>query len=489
MPDRNFEQQARNMTNGFEMKPKPEVWQNVRNAIQEPKRKRRFVLWWWILPLGLLGGSIALYTFNKGDKETQGHVKTNTIHQTDMDKKTIHPEQLNGQQINTEKGKGNGAIAKTVFLHNSTKGNHKQLKAIKRSNDITNKEEKIIKEAFDENATGTRKIKESSDIIGIELNQNITTPTPTINNNKHVNESIVKLQDQPNLVPKSSLNSRSLNQDSIRSATAINTNSVSANKSDAAHINQQKKHTGWHWGILAEGGIATRKSSLFSLADMEKSLNDPSTLPNSNGSGSSIGGLPQSNGFYYNNTVNHGLAFGLGIASQKRLSKWLDFFADAAYHYQSFNITTAVYKDSLVLNNSFTSFAGSYRATQKFHFVSLFAGINWHFINAKYVQFGISVGADNLLLLAVKQKFNGINSVNFSSLDAIQMSNSFSTSNNYYKYQPSLLTGILINIQTGDRQLQFVPFVRSSLRPFDKNTTSNNNHLFSAGLRAIYFFK
>src|SRR3954454_14137655 len=64
MPERNFEQQARDMTNGFEMKPKPEVWQNVRNAIQEPKRKRRFVLWWWLLPLGLLGGSIWLYVYH-----------------------------------------------------------------------------------------------------------------------------------------------------------------------------------------------------------------------------------------------------------------------------------------------------------------------------------------------------------------------------------------------------------------------------------------
>src|SRR4051794_24197905 len=61
MPDRNFEQQSRDMANGFEMKPKPEVWQNVRNAIQEPRRKRRFVLWFWLLPLGLLGGSIAFY--------------------------------------------------------------------------------------------------------------------------------------------------------------------------------------------------------------------------------------------------------------------------------------------------------------------------------------------------------------------------------------------------------------------------------------------
>src|SRR3954453_6042836 len=61
MPDRNFEQQARDMANGFEMKPMPEVWQNVRNAIQEPRRKRRFVLWWWLLPLGLLGGSFVFY--------------------------------------------------------------------------------------------------------------------------------------------------------------------------------------------------------------------------------------------------------------------------------------------------------------------------------------------------------------------------------------------------------------------------------------------
>ncbi len=489
MSDRNFEQQARDMANGFEMKPKAEVWQNVRNTIQEPKHKRRFMLWWCLLPLGLLGGSIALYTLNKGSKETQEVAKTITIHQTDTNKKTIPPEQLNELQTDIEKGKGNGVIAKTVLQTNSSKSNRKQSKAIKTFNDITNKEGKTINEVFDENVTGTRKIKDSQDVISIELSQNITTPKLTVDNNKLVNESTVELQSQPNLVPKSSLDSRSPNVDSVPSATTINTNLDSANKPGSVHIDKQKKHTGWHWGILAEGGIATRKSSLFSLTDMEKSLDNPSTLPNSNGSGSLVGGLPQSNGFYYNNVIKQGLAFGLGVASEKRLSKCLDFFADAAYHYQSFNITTAVYKDSLVLNNSFTSFAGSYGATQKFQFVSLFAGINWHFINTKYIQFGISAGADNLLLFAAKQKFNGISSGNFSSVDAVRMSNSVSTSKYYYKYQPSLLTGILINIQTSDRQLQFVPFIRSSIRPFDKNTTSNNNHLFSAGLRAVYFFK
>src|SRR5215218_2258596 len=70
MPERNFEQQARDMANGFEIKPKPKVWQNVRNAIQEPRRKRRFVLW-WLLPLGVLGGIIGFYMLHPNGKEVQ----------------------------------------------------------------------------------------------------------------------------------------------------------------------------------------------------------------------------------------------------------------------------------------------------------------------------------------------------------------------------------------------------------------------------------
>jgi hypothetical protein len=479
MPDNNFEQQARDMMNGFEIKPKPEIWQNVRNAIQEPKRKRRFALWWWLLPLGLLGGGIAYYTFNIAYKNAQESVSINTVNQTNTDKKADHPEEPNKQQTDTKKGKRKGNIDKPFFLSNNNNNNQKRSKTIKKLSGNIHKEKETIQITFDENIAEANKKRGLPDI---------TIPVPIIGRNSHVNDSTISLQDELNLLPKDSLNSRSSYQNSMQSAKATRPNSVGNDKPDSTHTNNVKMRNGWKWGILAEVGTATRKSSLFSTADFEKSLNDP-TSPNSNGNGSSGVGLPQSNGFYYNNVIRNGFAFGLGIVLQKKLNKSIDFFADVAYYYQSFNITTETYKDSIVLNNSFTTFTGSYKATQSFHFASLYAGINWHFINTKHLQFGVSAGVDNLLLLSAKQKYNGVNNGNLSSADAMRISNSISTSKYYYKYQPSLFTGILINIQTGDRQLQFVPFVRSSFRPFDKNTTSNNNHLFSAGLRAVYFFR
>src|ERR1700712_1629026 len=98
MPDKNFEEQARDMANGFEIKPNPEVWQNVHNAIQEPRRKRRFVLWRWLLPLGLLGGSIAFFALTKNNAATQ-IVKTSLIQQK-APGKTSRAHQL-GPQTNT----------------------------------------------------------------------------------------------------------------------------------------------------------------------------------------------------------------------------------------------------------------------------------------------------------------------------------------------------------------------------------------------------
>ena len=67
MPEQNFEQQARDMAEGFRMEPQPAVWQNVKNAIAKPKRKRRILIWWWLLPLGLLGGLVLFVRNHKND--------------------------------------------------------------------------------------------------------------------------------------------------------------------------------------------------------------------------------------------------------------------------------------------------------------------------------------------------------------------------------------------------------------------------------------
>src|SRR5690349_12970750 len=102
MPEHNFEQQARDMANGFEMEPKSEIWQNVRNAIQAPQRKRRFVLWWWWLPIGLLGGTLAFYMLHQKGREEQV-VKTNLTLQKTQEKSALTaPPQKPDKEIKEE---------------------------------------------------------------------------------------------------------------------------------------------------------------------------------------------------------------------------------------------------------------------------------------------------------------------------------------------------------------------------------------------------
>src|SRR3954465_15497780 len=150
MPEQNFEQQARDMMNGFEMKPGPEVWQNVCNAIQEPRRKRRFMLWWWLLPLSMIGSGIALYRFNKIMPATGRAAEANNVHQKNTDQIIIHPEQSNEQQTGSERDKRKEDIDAKVSLSKSSNSNPSSSSKIKTVNVIADKRGKTIHKAFDE---------------------------------------------------------------------------------------------------------------------------------------------------------------------------------------------------------------------------------------------------------------------------------------------------------------------------------------------------
>ena len=488
MPDRNFEQQARDMANSFEVTPKPEVWQNVRHAIQPPQRKRRFVLWWWLLPLALLGGSLALYILNNESKKGLDSAKSIIIHQTDTNKTQINPE-LSGTQssINVEEHRKE-TTTKVVSL--GKKNSNQGQSETEQVHTATVSPEESIINTYNKSAQANNRISEKSNADGNKLDQNTIATTSMVDSNNQIDKSTTVLRNLSTLTTKDSSIANSPVQDTTKSIITSNQHlDSSANNPASFHSTKPRKHTAWNWGILAEGGIADRKSSVLSFAGLEKSNNIPSAFFLNNGWGSSVTGNPQNSNLYYNSTIKHGAALGLGVALKKELNKNMDFVVDLAYHHQSFKSTTLTYKDSLILNNTFSIASGSYTAAQSFHFTSLFAGINWHFINTKHLQLGISAGADNLLLLSARQKISSVNSSLFTLADVARRSDSTFTGKSFYRYQPSLFTGILINIQMGNRQLQVVPFTRSSFRPFDKNTANTNNHLFSAGVKAVYFFK
>ena len=497
MPEHNFEQQARDMANGFEMEPKPEVWQNVRNAIQQPQRKRRFVLWWWLLPLGLLGGCLTFYILNETGNETQ-MAKMNAAHQTLINKKVIPSKQPTEIKAYTDKEISEADSISAILSSKNNNVHLKQSSAIKIINrTVDDKKESNVMP--DENTASANKISETLEVISEQRHQENNTSSPTADDKRiTLYDSTITSENHQPLLYKDSLNSTIANQDTTLSATSFKSDSSGSSKSPlinkSAPPGIKKLTSKIHWGFIVEGGIATRKSSVLSFAGSEKSNDRQPSFPNTSGTGSNVTGTPGSNGFYYSNNIQHGAAFGLGAALQKKVNRSIDVVADVAYHYQSFKVATTVYKDSLVLNNAFALLAGSYKATQAFHFASLFAGINWHFINAKHIQLGISAGADNLFLIAADQKLHNISS-NSSLNYAVQLngaariSDSAFTKSSFYQYQPSLFAGVLFTIKKGNQQLQLIPFARSSFRPFDKYNTNSNNHLFSGGLRAVYFFK
>ncbi|TKK68826.1 hypothetical protein FC093_09015 [Ilyomonas limi] len=496
MPEHNFEQQARDMANGFEMKPQSKVWQNVRNAIQQPQRKRRFVLWWWLLPLALIGGGVTWYKLSKAHNEI---AIAKAIHQANSDKNTTPAKQQNNRQQTGVSSGLKKEDSTTLLLSENNNLASKQSTETKAFKKIEKKKNSSFN-ATDKRTIARNKTDEQANMVGNELDRNSITFSIVANDkNNHASDSTIALMNtlQPH---RDSLQIMSLLKDSAFPIKSVpskkfavkNAGSISINISDSAGNGKSsgtKKATSkLHWGVIAEGGIATRKSSVLSFAGFEKSSNT-TTFPSANDAGSGSAGSPGSRAFHYNSQIQPGAAFRIGVALQKKINNSIDVFADAAYHYQSYKVSTTAYRDSLVLNNLSASVAGNYKTTQAFHFTSLFAGINWHFINTKHIQFGISAGADNLFLIAANQKLHSVSGSNFSSSVTIRISDSAFTKGNFYQYQPSLFAGVLFTIKKGNQQLQLIPFTRSSIRSFDKYAISDNKHLFSAGLRAVYFFK
>ena len=478
------------MANGYRMQPKPDVWQNVRLAIQAPQRKRRFVLWWWLLPIAFSGGVVAFYALAGRDEE-KGQVNANAVVQTTSDNNVDTGKPSNNlQDYSKTKIAASNSSAFLKLQKNKSTGN-KHLAAGKTINNAV-VDEKTSKAPAAVYVATSPDIKEPL-LTGSHRSRNLAALAST-STDKHTSDKMQVVQD-PVIVQRQDSTVLALPpiDAPIPVAAAMQADTGKAAIGAADNIKpvlSRTKQSKVHWGILAEGGIAARKSSVWSFAGVggEKSTT-ATNFPNNNDFSTGIG-MPGTGSFYYTTNIQHGTALAMGVALQKRVGKNIDFIADVAYHYQSFSIATAVYKDSLVLNSAFSAFTGSYEAAQSFHFTSVFAGINWYTVHTKPLQLGVSAGIDNLFLLKAQQEVSSITSpANFTLERAASSSDSAFATNSFTRYQPSLFAGVLVNIKTGKTQLQLVPFVRSSFRQFDNSQVSNNNHLFSAGMRAVYYFK
>jgi Outer membrane protein beta-barrel domain len=72
MRENEFEKQVQQKMKEFDLRPSEEVWMEVEGRIRKEK-KRRWIIFWWMLPLLLAGSGVAVYLVNKGSEKNISH--------------------------------------------------------------------------------------------------------------------------------------------------------------------------------------------------------------------------------------------------------------------------------------------------------------------------------------------------------------------------------------------------------------------------------
>lgn len=527
MPENNFEQQAKNLVSNFNLKPQEAVWTNVQKAIEPPKRKRRFVLWWWLLPVCLFGVA-GLFLVNKNaDVITANNANERLEKASEKDAQKV--AKLNADlrandtatnSVNASKSDANKQAADNNFTKKENKQNRLYKSLDSSKNVQANIDEKVnLGSRLIKYKNAKTKTKNKS--LKVDVNsftQNDTRTLQTDFTKTATNDSTVEnkyVSDYSNLLTQKNTDTTKVGlvvkldagitkkTNRPDSLFVIDTTAMLKDSSDIlvaknvirdTAVNTKKtklksKHSPWHFGVLAEAGTTSRNASFLNLST-ETSMNFSSGFPTGN---TTVGSSYRS---VYK--IGSGPVFGAGIAAQKKLLKNLNFQASFQYRYQAYKSFTTLFKDSVSLSSFSTSAVGSFHAAEHFHFVSIYAGLQWYFFNKNTMQIGVTAGIDNSLLLAVKQKISNASGVTLpndnSSLTALTfaavVADAAISHSSFYSYQPQIAGGLVVNfILPKSRQLQLLPYVRNSILMFEKNNTSNNNHIFSAGLQAIYFFK
>ncbi len=470
MPEENFEQQARNMAERFSMEPKADVWQRVQAAITPPKRKRRALLWWWLLPLLIAGGGAVIVV-----KNNYPNHKTNTL--------SHNANTIKRQEKNIATNQKKPIIKKEK---RSKKENESLFSASKKKpqNNISNKKifiKKIEAGEIKDIAQAEQKTKLSIHSADDEKQENAMFPNSSIPNIKR--DSITDRSHTQVTITSDNIDTSS--NDVVKTNAEIIVKSKdSLQKSDSSTIRVQiknKKVKSYRIGLLAEIGTASWGGNL---------------LGNQNGGESFAKSITNNSSSDFNNAdikvhyrAKKGIDAAFGIAVQKSISHKFYVAGKLSYRYQQIAFTQTTTIDTLSINpvnNSFSIISFVYykiNQTDRLHFANVYAGIGWQFFNRKNIILSVQTGFDNSILLASDKKING----------QLPQNNLFDnlTTYDFYKWQPHVNGLVSVDVTTRQKiHLQFAPFVRFGFRKFQNNDIDyKTNHLSSAGLQAIYFFK
>jgi hypothetical protein len=434
-----FEHKMQQLLGNIELEPTEAVWQNVKHEIT-PAKRRRYVMFWWVLPFVLIGaGVLYLKTNNNNHRHQQTSIRyaeNKTTSATTYDK-----------AISTVVGSGQ------LHHHDATTG--KLLRSVV-----------IIKPATITNVKTVRKNVRKT-------NPYITTEVAAITTQ---DKKATVTSDQTTAVPVD--DTGTINNNGVIITTGTTGSKKNIRPADTSvsvspvpvipAMNKQNKHH-WQWGIITEAGVSTNAGNAFTSRPMNVSL----------ASGSPVSGSSAAYNFEEKqNQVNALMA--IGVTAKRSVSGKIDMNTSFTYLYQSFAVKTTRYKDSL-------GRYPVYNASSVFdlNFINVAAGVNWYPARYGHNRFGAGISLDNMYLLKATNTF--ITQSTYGNISSgLGKDHSLSS---YNKWQPNLNISLTAAFTTTSKTvIQLSPFVRYALRELN-NTGQDRVRLLGFGLNARYYFR
>jgi hypothetical protein len=501
MWENEFEKKVHQKMEEFKLRPDPAVWEQVKERIHK-ERKRRFIFWWFLVPLllaGGIGGGVWLNR-NKNDKNKNNNYKTASVKTETIpgnSKSTLSSTSVitaaDSQQMNNNKLSlpdhitTNNSIETPVTNKENSISQHKEITA------YTAEKAAITSpgvSAFSaKNSAVKKKEKKNTQIIKEE----ITTLSPANNPNEAIITSINT--DPVKEVPEKSVTADAPPIAKITATAPVTISTGPAPDTAAKKITtvlqpdtvaaiaapiKLKNNRKWQWGISAGGGRSATVSPIISGSQKSALRADVQGAPSP-----LLSPYASTNNSLTN--INYGASFQAGVFAQKQLAKRWQLQVGAGYTYLSTRKNIGRRVDRVtnisnlfsngVVDNYYTpgdaSAMNAYR--NQYHFVYLSADISWRIINGKKFKLDWKSGIQYSRLIGSTMLHYDYN------LPGYYKDNSLLEKNQVF-----LSTGLSLPVT---KRLIINPFVSYSPIQVLKKTAAENIHYSNFGIRIQFLLK
>jgi hypothetical protein len=430
MQEQNFEKQVQKKLEELNLSPSAPVWKKVEEQIREKKDRRR--IFFWLIPVVLLGGGIYLYSVNDKPVEKTGSIgiakeilrennnQNSSI--TTPNNSTTSNDQSTTQKQLTPSSSDKQLSEKAITVESPIQKSAKKYQA---STKLTaNRERDENKINHDELTSVEKKTKEQNETTEIKQETNSINADQKAQNNKQVqkNEKINDINSEK-VVNNTPVNNNSVVVDSsANNNTADTTNKTPspseikdslavavANETDTIQKAQAKTKSRKSWKLsasLAGGSSGIATSAFGNLSQGGAASFDALRFYNTTTSTQMSSGNGPIASARYPSDIKNAFSFAAGATLNKELSRRLQFSTGLVYHFYSTSISVGkkVYQaDTISRENKSIRVENFYQPSNsgetdtyknKYHLIEVPIGVEWQVVKTipLQLQTGFRIG-------------------------------------------------------------------------------------------------